>query len=223
MKEPLNIQLVSREAFESGNTADGAWLKLPATADQLQTALARIGVQGGDFRINDFESPVFAIGSLERDTVLNADLNELNFLASQIEKLDDTQLEKLNAACLNIDEDIQRLTELAGNTAFYEHYPDINTPAELGAHVFEKSGLIQIPEAWAGAVDREKLGELAAETEKGIFTAHGYVVESGAEWKPVTEIPPEYKIAPTTAAACCQSGQSPRQAQRNYGQTGNWH
>jgi len=196
MKEPLNVQFVSREAFESGNAADGVWLKLPATADQLQTALARIGVQDGDFRISDFETPVFAIGSIERDTLLNADLNDLNFLAAQIEKLDDTQLEKLNAACLNMDEDIQRLAELAGNMDFYEHYPDINTTAELGEHVFEKSGLIQIPEAWAGAVDREKLGELAAEAEKGIFTAHGYVVESGAEWKPVTEIPQEYKIAP---------------------------
>ena len=196
MKEPLNIQLVSREAFESGNAADGAWLKLPATADQLQTALARIGVQDGDFRINDFEAHVFAVGSLERDIVLNADLNDLNFLAAQIEKLDDTQLEKLNAACLNIDEDIKQLAELAGNTDFYEHYPDIKTTAELGAHVFEKAELIQIPEAWAGAVDLEKLGQLAAESEKGIFTAHGYIVESGAEWKPITEIPQEYKIAP---------------------------
>jgi len=202
MKDPLNIQLITREMRESGNNIDGAWLKLPATADQLQTALARIGVQGGelekDYFINGIESHILAFDRIPLIAVHRAGINEMNHLAARLEMLDPEQVDKINAAIEGISEtdDIHFIAEYTYNTDFYEHYPDINTTAELGEHVFEKSGLIQIPEAWAGAVDREKLGELAAEAEKGVFTAHGYVVESGAEWKPVTEIPQEYKIAP---------------------------
>ena len=56
--------------------------------------------------------------------------------------------------------------------------------------------MIQMPEEWRGAVDRESLGKIVAATEKGSFTEHGYIFHSGDEWQPVTEIPQEYIITP---------------------------
>ena len=53
-----------------------------------------------------------------------------------------------------------------------------------------------MPEEWKSAVDVEKLGQIVATSEKGVFTEHGYIYPSGNEWKPVNEIPQEYLIAP---------------------------
>jgi antirestriction protein ArdC len=200
MNEPLNIKLSTREMFESGSV-EGAWLKLPATAEQLNATLARIGAQGKEFIISGFESPVVAVSRLSLENVQKAGLDELNFLAAGLEKLDDNQIEKLNmiAVFTPFEGDIHHLAEQAHNTDFYTHYPDITNHAQLGEYVMKNSGLIQIPETWAGAVDFEKLGQIVAAEEHGILDEQGYLVESGLEddaWKPVPEIPQEYRITP---------------------------
>jgi antirestriction protein ArdC len=206
MKEPLNIQLANRDQFmtREAGTVEGVWLKLPATAEQLNTALARIGLQGGelnkDYFINGVETPIPAIERIPLEKMQETGINELNYLAAQLETLDDKQIAKLNVtAVLTSDSgNVHLLAEQARNTNFYEQYPDIMNHAQLGEHIFNKSGLIQIPEYWAEAIDREKLGQLAAEHETGIFTEYGYIVKSGAEWEPLTEIPQEYQITPKT-------------------------
>ena len=202
MNEPLNIQLSSREAIERGDTGGGAWLKLPATAEQLDNALARIGAQGNDYIISDFESPVSAVSRIPLESIQKAGFDELNYLSIQLAGLDDKGIGKLNtiAAITPSWDDVHHITEQAFNQNFYEHHPDIRNHAELGEYCIEKSGLVMIPDEWKGAVDREKMGQLAAEDEKGIFTEHGYIVKSGLEWKPVTEIPKEYRIAPERGA-----------------------
>ena len=163
MNNPLDIQLVHQEATERGIN-DGVWLKLPATVEQLQTALARIGAQGGDFIINNIESPITAVFNLPIENVRKAGIDELNFLAAGLEKLNEAQIVKLNVITENVTfgDNLHSLLEQAHNPDFYEHYPEIKTYAELGEHIFENSGLIQIPVEWAAAVDREKLGIIAS-------------------------------------------------------------
>lgn len=200
MNEPLNILLSNREQHEAGG--GGAWLKLPATAEQLNAALARIGAQGGetgkDFFINGFETPFDAFDKMSLETMHKAGIDELNYLAAALQSRDDKQIAKLNAATEimgNID-DIHRLTELTQNTGVYDFHPDIFNHTQLGEYTLKHSPFIQIPDELAAAVDCEKLGQLAAEHEKGMFTEHGYIVPNGEEWQPVTEIPQEYRIAP---------------------------
>ena len=62
------------------------------------------------------------------------------------------------------------------DSELFELHPDIHNFEQLGKYIFEKSGVIQIPGEWAGAVDLEKLGQLSAAQDKGMFTEHGYIV-----------------------------------------------
>lgn len=200
MNEPLNIQLSNREQNEAGSSH--VWLKLPATAEQLNAALARIGAQNGeqgkDFFINGFETPVAALSRFPLENVQKAGIDELNYLAAALLSRDDRQMEKLNAAIERMTnrDDIHSFVELTQNTGVYDFHPDISNHIQLGEHTLEHSGLIQIPDEWAAAIDVEMLGRLAAEHEKGVFTEYGYIVPNGEEWKPITEIPKEYCIAP---------------------------
>ena len=197
MNEPLSIQLTTRELYEAGS--GGAWLKLPAAAEQLNAALARIGAANGekDFFINGFESPVAAVARIPLENVQKAGLDKLNFLAAALQSRDDRQIEKLNAAAeiMADPNDIHGLAELTQNTGVYDFHPDIFNHIQLGKHTLEHSGLIQIPDEWTAAIDVEVLGRLAAEHEKGHFSEHGYIVPNGEEWKPVNEIPQEYRIS----------------------------
>ena len=198
MNEPLNIQLMTREMYDSEGA--GAWLKLPATAEQFDNALARIGaqgaVQGTDYFINDSE-PI--IHSLDSHLIASTPIDELNYLAAVLENLDEKQIAKLNAIN-DVSPDrnnIMRLAEYAQNLDCYDYHADISNFTQLGEHTLNHSGLIQIPEKWAAAIDREKLGLIAATDEKGKFCEFGYIVPNGGEeWKPVTEIPQEYRITP---------------------------
>ena len=198
MNEPLNIQLSTHEQNVYGSSR--VWLKLPATEEQLNAALARMGVpsaeQGKDLFIVGVETNLPAIERMPLENLQSAGINGLNYLAAQLEAFDDKQTARLNAiiGIMPDPDNVQNIIGHAHNIGFHEHYPDIHNHTQLGAHIFEKSGLIQIPEEWAEAVDLEKLGRIAAEKELGIFTEQGYIVESGEEWKSLMEIPQEYRI-----------------------------
>jgi len=203
MNEPLNIQLTTREMYitrESGNV-EGVWLKLPATAKQLNAALTRIGVQNGehgrDYFINGIETPLPAFDRISIEKINKAGIDELNCLAAALQSYDDRQVAKFNAAVeiMVNPHDIHQLTELTQNIDVYDFHPDIYNNIQLGENCLEHSGLIQIPDEWAAAIDVEMLGRLANEHEKGKFTEYGYIVPNGEEWKPVNKIPQEYCIA----------------------------
>ena len=204
MNEPLTILLTNREMYTSreGGNAEGAWLKLPATAGQLAAALSRIGAQGGeqggDYFIGGIETPVAAFKGMPLENWQKAGIDELNRLAAGLEGLDAKQIAKLNAAieAMESRDDIRRLAELTQNLDAYDFHPDIFDHVQLGEHTLEHSGMIQIPAEWEAAIDVNMLGELAAEHENGHFTEHGYIVPNGTEWKPVAEIPQERRIAP---------------------------
>ena len=192
MNEPLNIKLSTHD------NADGTWLKLPATTEQLNAALARIGAQGNDFIISGFETPIHALQQLPIEAVRSGGIDELNFLAVRLETVEPEKMEKLNAAIeVRIDNgDIRRITESIDNLSYYDFHNDISNHEQLGEYTFMKSGLIQIPDEWAGAVDLERLGELAAASEKGVITEYGYIAPNGEEWKHIAEIPQAYQIEP---------------------------
>ena len=197
MTDPLSIQLHNRTRFEQGEP--GKWLKLPATAEQLQVAMQRVGITAEnpqDFFINGIESSIDAIARLSLENVQAAGVDELNYLASRLEAFDPVQIAKLDAAgdVLAYWDDVHHLTEYTHNTDFFVHIPDVFNPIQLGEYYLDKTDMIQMPEEWIGAIDIEMLGELAAEHEKGTFTDKGYILESGDEWEPVTEIPEQYRI-----------------------------
>jgi len=199
MNEPLNIRLASREMDEAGST-DGIWLKLPATAGQLEDALKRLGVKGGEYGVDYFitatESEVPMLSQLSLEHLRRADINELNYIAGQIQKTEPDTLRKLNASLKAIvgASNAHHMAENVRSFDYFKQYPYIHTFAKLGKYVFETSGLIQIPEEFAGAINFEKLGRLAAAKENGVFTEHGYVVPTGNVWDTFRETPQDYVI-----------------------------
>jgi antirestriction protein ArdC len=202
MNEPLNIQLSNLGQRESGSMG-GSWLKLPATAEQLQAALARIGAAGGeqgkDFFITMRETPIHG---LTRELVENADIDELNYMAARLKTLDANESQKLNALAHTsyAFESIAQFIDYADNHDFFVYLPDITNNAELGDYYLHRSEMIQMPEEWKGAVNAEVLGTLAAAHERGRFTEPGYILESGDDWRGRyngrEDIPREYRIAP---------------------------
>lgn len=197
MNDPLSIRISNSAKYENGE--HGYWLKLPATAEQLHEAMKAMDITANnpqDFLIEDFESVLDSVTRLSLENVRSAGVDELNYLAAALQSRDSRQIDKLNAATefMTGRYDVHGLVELTQNTGVYDFHPDIFSNIQLGEHTLEHSGLIQIPDEWAAAIDIEMLGQLAAEHEKGVFTEYGYIVPNGEEWKPITEIPQEYRI-----------------------------
>lgn len=197
MENPLSIQIHNRQRFEQNQP--GEWLKLPATAEQLQEAMRRVGItteNRQDFFINGIDSPIKAVQRLPFEQIQAATVDEFNFLAAKLEQLEPLDLEALHAAgeVMGYWNDVHHLTEYVHNTEYFVHIPGVTDHATLGNHYLHNSQMIQMPEGWKAAVDLERLGQLAAEQENGIFTDKGYIVGSGDQWEPVNEIPQEYRI-----------------------------
>ena len=87
MSEVFSILLHNRQRYEQGK--EGLWFSLPTTTEKLQAALREIGISADnpqDFFLYDYRSPQERPIKLPRDLVLSADMDELNFLASEAGK-----------------------------------------------------------------------------------------------------------------------------------------
>jgi hypothetical protein len=209
MNDPLSIQIHNRQRFEQSEP--GEWLKLPATAEQLQAAMRRVGITAEnpqEFFINGIDSQIEAVARLSLENIQAAGIDELNYLAARLESLDPAQIEKLNinGDMLSYWDDVHHLTEYVQNTECFLYIPGVTDHAALGDYYLNKSGIVQMPEGWKAAVNVERLGQLAAEQEKGVFWDNGYMLQTGDEWEPVNEIPQEYRIMsfpqPPTICPC---------------------
>ena len=93
MSEVFSILLHNRQRYEQGK--EGLWFSLPTTTEKLQEALREIGISADnpqDFFLYDYRSPQERPIKFPRDLVLSADVDELNFLAARLEKLDAAEL-----------------------------------------------------------------------------------------------------------------------------------
>ena len=98
MSEVFSILLNNRQRYEQ--CKEGIWLSLPTTTEKLHAALREIGISSDnpqDFFLYGYRSPQERLIKLSRVLVLSADVDELNFLAARLEKLDATELAELNA------------------------------------------------------------------------------------------------------------------------------
>ena len=201
VSEVFSILLHNRQLYEQGK--EGLWLSLPTTTEKLQTALREIGISADnpqDFFLYDYRSPQERPIKLPRDLVLSADMDELNFLAARLEKLDDAELSELNAALTNPQSDfhsIGQITDYPDNVDFYVHLPDVKGTGQLGDYYLNRSGMVDMPEEWKAGIFLPRFGLHIANTEHGVFTDYGYLVKSGDEWQRVHEgqpVPEGYRV-----------------------------
>ena len=199
MSEVFSILLHNRQRYEQGK--DGLWFSLPTTTEKLQEALREIGISADnpqDFFLYDYRSTQERPIKLPRDLVLSADVDELNFLAARLEKLDAAELAELNAAMQSPAkmQTIGQLLDYAENT---DCFVLINAKdnRSLGEYYLNDSGLFVVPDPWKPAIDTDRLGSFIANEEQGTFTDYGYILRTSDEWQRVHEgqpVPEPYRV-----------------------------
>ena len=179
----------------------GYWLSLPTSAEQVQEALKEIRITADnqqDLFIGGFSAPEGKPLELPEDLIRAASVDELNFLAAQLQKLDAVELAELNAAMQSPAkmQTIGQLLDYAENT---DCFVLINAKdnRSLGEYYLNDSGLFVVPDPWKPAIDTDRLGSFIANEEQGTFTDYGYILRTSDEWQRVHEgqpVPEEYRV-----------------------------
>lgn len=203
-REPVNevfsIFLDNRAEAQTGGP-HGYWLSLPTIAEQVQEALKEIRITADnqqDLFIGGFSAPEGKPLELPEDLIKAASVDELNFLAAQLQKLDAVELAELNAAMQSPAkmQTIGQLLDYAENT---DCFVLINAKdnRSLGEYYLNDSGLFVVPDPWKPAIDTERLGSFIASEEQGTFTDYGYILRTSDEWQRVHEgqpVPEPYRV-----------------------------
>lgn len=203
-REPVNevfsIFLDNRAEAQTGGP-HGYWLSLPTTAEQVQEALKEIHITADnqqDLFIGGFSTPEGKPLELPEDLIRAASVDELNFLAAQLQKLDAVELAELNAAMQSPAkmQTIGQFLDYAENT---DCFVLINAKdnRSLGEYYLNDSGLFVVPDPWKPAIDTDRLGNFIANEEQGTFTDYGYILRTSDEWQRVHEgqpVPEQYRV-----------------------------
>jgi len=203
-REPVNevfsIFLDNRAEAQNGG-AHGYWLSLPTSAEQVQEALKEIHITADnqqDLFIGGFSAPEGKPLELPEDLIKAASVDELNFLAAQLQRLDAVELAELNAAMQSPAkmQTIGQLLDYAENT---DCFVLINAKdnRSLGEYYLNDSGMLVVPDPWKPAIDTDRLGSFIANEEQGTFTDYGYILRTSDEWQRVHEgqpVPEQYRV-----------------------------
>jgi len=108
-------------------------------------------------------------------------IDELNYLATLIDELDEDELSQF-AAAVEFGEhtnSVKELINLAQNLDCYELYPGIEDEEDLGRYYIEEMCALEVPEHLQNYIDYEAYGRDMDLEDGGRFVDGGYVVENG--------------------------------------------
>ena len=184
----------------------GEWVKFPTTSEELQKVFERIGIGSKDDFGNPYEEWFISdydcyVDGLYEKLGEYENLDELNYLASKLDELDDHDYNHLQAAMQvsNYTGSIKDVINLIDNLDKYEIYPGVESNADLGHYYIEELGMMEVPDYLADYIDYEAYGRDVAINEMGQFTDYGYVRDTQESFTEYYDgdrenIPDEYRV-----------------------------
>ena len=184
----------------------GEWVKFPTTAEEMKEVFKRIGIGQKD----DFGNPYEEWFITDYDCYVDGlydklgeyeNLDELNYLASKLEEMSDSEYAQFQAGMEMGDHcgSLQEIINLTENLDCYEVYPHIEDYDDLGRYYIEEMEVMQVPEHLQNYIDYEAYGRDVAMDENGNFTDQGYVRDTGDRFCDYYDgergsIPDEYRV-----------------------------
>ena len=184
----------------------GEWVKFPTTAEEMKEVFKRIGIGQKD----DFGNPYEEWFITDYDCYVDGlydklgeyeNLDELNYLASKLDEMSDSEYAQFQAGMEMGDHcgSLQEIINLTENLDCYEIYPDIEDYDDLGRYYIEELDAMQVPEHLQNYIDYEAYGRDVAMDENGSFTDQGYVRDTGDRFCEYYDgergsIPDEYRV-----------------------------
>ena len=164
----------------------GEWVKFPTTAEEMKEVFKRIGIGQRD----DFGQPYEEWFITDYDCYVDGlydklgeyeSLDELNYLASKLDEMSDSEYAQFQAGMEMGDHcgSLQEIINLTENLDCYEIYPNIEDYDDLGRYYIEELDAMQVPEHLQNYIDYEAYGRDVAMDENGSFTDQGYVRDTG--------------------------------------------
>lgn len=184
----------------------GEWVKFPTAAEELKAAMDSIGIgQKDDFGyayeewfITDYDCYVDGLYDKLGEYV---NLDELNYLASKLDEMSQSEYEQFQAAMSVGDHggSLQDMINLTENLDCYEVNPNITDYDDLGRYYIYELEAMQVPDYLENYIDYEAYGRDVVLDEDGQFTEYGYVRDTGDSFVEVYDgnpenIPEEYRI-----------------------------
>ena len=184
----------------------GEWVKFPTTAEELKEVFKRIGIGQKD----DFGQPYEEWFITDYDCYVDGlydklgeyeNLDELNYLASKLDEMSDSEYAQFQAGMEMGDHcgSLQEIINLTENLDCYEIYPNIEDYDDLGRYYIDELEVMQVPEHLQNYIDYEAYGRDVAMDENGSFTDQGYVRDTGDRFCEYYDgergsIPDEYRV-----------------------------
>lgn len=149
---PFEAYITNLGKYNEGELI-GEWVKFPTTPEELNKVFDRIGIGLKDELGNTYEEWFISDYDCYVDGLFDKlgeyeNLNELNYLASKLEKLSNNELEHFQAAMQisNHTDSIQELINLIDNLDKYDVYPGIDNYDALGRYCIEEYDKQSVPE-----------------------------------------------------------------------------
>ena len=184
----------------------GERVKFPTTAEEMKEVFKRIGIGQKD----DFGQPYEEWFITDYDCYVDGlydklgeyeNLDELNYLASKLDEMSDSEYAQFQAGMEMGDNcgSLQEIINLTENLDCYEVYPHIEDYDDLGRYYIDELEVMQVPEHLQNYIDYEAYGRDVAMDENGSFTDQGYVRDTGDRFCEYYDgergsIPDEYRV-----------------------------